>query len=702
VIITGDATLLPSAPGSATLGNARSGSITLTARDIGNSTTSASTLPRLTGSEGIPVQIGVAQGGRLNITGSLSGTLLLRDATNVEVGDLQIYAPAPGEIQAALGNVPLDPNRPQGVPRVSNDLALSGLFTPETSTDDNGNVRLDESLVTVEVGSYMGKLTVLRRVESQATATVVNGRITLITRDQGGQLFAVQPTVIITGGGITGAEASVFVSQGTLVAPSGTLTDGISVLTLGNGLDNPGDGYFTVPTVTFVGGGGSGAQAVAVLETVNTGQTDANGNPLFAPTGRIKEIQIINPGFGYTSLPNVIISAPAGTQALAQATVVDRTIPVTTLTLDNGGIQNPGIGYTVVPFVTLSGGLLGTARATATVDTNPLSPTYTQITQIQITLNGDTFPSGTATLAIGAPASAAQATANLQSGLITTFTITNPGGGYQSTPAVIISPTGLNPYDLTGDRLGLIADRIQIFDADTPASLLIEASLAAVAPWTNQRPVALVGSDTPATFSSDYATTFTLTQLQRFLVDDLVVGRRNPSHLGVGAGQMTIGTQLAAENLRTSRGLFLAGTRGLEDLGGSTGISFGAVALNFGSTVNLLGSGNVMTYLAGIIQGPCDDLSYGATFTLASGLRTLNNIQFPLTIGEVYGNPAYFTGQRFNQGITTQNGNVTLSADLIEQTRLVGFIDTTGGGKYPVAYAPNDGLGSLSGSATVI
>ena len=207
------------------------------------------------------------------------------------------------------------------------------------------------------------------------------------------------------------------------------------------------------------------------------------------------------------------------------------------------------------------------------------------------------------------------------------------------------------PYPLTLDRVGFISDRLQIFDPTTPSSVLIEAGLAAVAPWTNQRPVNL-GSVQPG------ASSYVEADLRRFLVNELVVGRRNPSHLGVGAGEFTISTALESNNLRVANGIFLAGTRGMSDLGGVTGASFDNVALNFGSTVQLTGSGNSSHYFSSIIQGPFVELTYEKPLTLSSGLRVLGNSIVPLTIGEIFGNPAYFTGQRFNQGITTQNGDV--------------------------------------------
>lgn len=112
---------------------------------------------------------------------------------------------------------------------------------------------------------------------------------------------------------------------------------------MGNGLDVAGEGYYTVPRVSFTGGGGSGAQGVAVIDT----------------SGHITAIRITDPGYGYTTLPSVVISSPSGTQALASATVVDGTIQNTTLTVANGGITNAGIGYTTAPQVTVTGGSMG-------------------------------------------------------------------------------------------------------------------------------------------------------------------------------------------------------------------------------------------------------------------------------------------------------------------------------------------------------
>lgn len=93
----------------------------------------------------------------------------------------------------------------------------------------------------------------------------------------------------------------------------------------------------------------------------------------------------------------------------------------------------------------------------------------------------------------------------------------------------------------------------------------------------------------------------------------------------------------------------------------------------------MTGAGNKVRYFSGVIRD--SGLSPGASFTLNSGLRTDDgNGTTPLTIGQVVVNAPEFSGRSFYQGIETQDGDITLRADDIELTRVVGFLDTTGGG----------------------
>ena len=631
ILITGDAIVQGGFGG--TQENARSGSITLAGYSITN--LEGSRLQRLSGSDGLPVQIGVAQGASIfNVTGSLLATLVDR-TTLTGVGDLKIYAPAPGQIEAAQGGAPLDPNHPVRLPRSSNDLAITGLRTEAQVVDDLGNILPDSSLVIVEVGGQEGLLTLLPKAPSSAIATVTNGAVTLIVPEEGGQLFAEPPEVIITGGGIVPADAAATISGGT-----------ITQIVLNNG----GSGYFSQPTVTITGGGGAGASVVAVINE---------------STGQITGINIVNPGYGYTTLPTVTISGPSGAPATATGTISG-------FILTGATITSPGSGYTVPPLVTISGGFFGTATATAIVSNG-------QVTGIQVQNNSDVF-FNPATITISPSASQASALANLTNGEVTSFTIVTPGGGYSGIPSVFYNAAGADPYNLDIDRLGLFADRIQIFDQSTPASLLITAASAAVGPFTNQHPVN-AGTKTAG------STSLEIGELNRFNVGDLVIGRRQEDEPTVGAGVITVSVKLEASGLRVTNGIVLAGTREVADQGGTTGLSLDQVTIDAGGSITLTGSGNSSRYFSAIIrdsglsgQVPVEKglQSRPASITLYSQLRSVNSVLAPLTLAEIFVDVPEFTGRRFYQGITTQNGDVTILADQIAQTPLVGWIHTTG------------------------
>ena len=639
VLITGDANVNGSTGG---LEVANSGSITITAHAIANDDTSA--LAVQTGSSGMPIQIGTATGASGgNGVGSLSAFVTDRDDVNVGAGDLLIYAPAPGELETAAGQ-PIDPNHPQQPPRSSNDLFLSRLQSDATKTDAADEVSPDESLVVVEVGAFEGKLTLQRYAPSSATATIgtnlsgqSNGQVTLITPIQGGALYNEAPTVVITGGGIVQAEAGA-------TSVSGGQLSAIVV-------DNGGSGYGNPPTVTIDGGGGTGATAVATV---------ANG----VVTG----ITITDKGFGYTSLPTVTLGPPAGTPATGTATSANYDLGGNTALLGISSITltSGGTGYTTAPSVTITdaGGLGGFgATANATINSSG------QVTGITITNPGFLYANPQVTL--GDPAGIATATANLTNGQITSYTITSPGAGYGSSPTVFLQ-TSADPYNLDVDKLLLAADRFSILSG-APTSLVVTAATAVVAPFTNQRPINL-GSATVG------STSFVSTDLQRFAVNDLVLGRRQETQPSVGAGVITISQAVAASSLRIANGIALAGTRQINDLGGSTGLAFKNVVLDAGAQASLTGTGNQIQYFSGIIRD--SGIAENATFTLSSSLTSSGTSQLPLTIGEVFLDGAFGTGQRFYQGITTQNGDIRVFANQIQQTRLVGFLDTTGGGVY--------------------
>jgi hypothetical protein len=72
-----------------------------------------------------------------------------------------------------------------------------------------------------------------------------------INVSSGGTGYTTAPTVAFSGGGGSGAQATAIVSNGVVTSVA---------------LDNPGTGYSSAPTVAFSGGGGSGATATATFQ----------------------------------------------------------------------------------------------------------------------------------------------------------------------------------------------------------------------------------------------------------------------------------------------------------------------------------------------------------------------------------------------------------------------------------------------------
>jgi hypothetical protein len=135
----------------------------------------------------------------------------------------------------------------------------------------------------------------------------------------------------------------------------------------------PGLGYANPPTVTFSGGGGSGAKAVTTLDK-----------------GTVSTITVTDGGSGYTSMPTVTLSAPdAVRQATATATIVGGII--TGITITDGGA---GYAAAANPQVVITGvgGVGSGASATATVANGA-------ITNITLTSGGTGYTGATVTVA---------------------------------------------------------------------------------------------------------------------------------------------------------------------------------------------------------------------------------------------------------------------------------------------------------------
>lgn len=228
-----------------------------------------------------------------------------------------------------------------------------------------------------------------------------------------------------------------------------------------------GSGYTEAPTITFSGGVGSGATAIA-------GLTGGAYNSL-------SEITVTAGGSGYTSAPTVIITGGSPGAATATATLatvspveisssVDEQDGVTLYTkewaIGSGVInirtnaRNDGLRtetWTSVgpsydsSFMQPPGVLLaqdsseeeGTKQwiATSIQNATGTSPLVgTTVASIELTDIGNAYYTTAPTVTLsGGGGSGATATATISSNVITGFTVTNIGSGYTSAPTVTLS-----------------------------------------------------------------------------------------------------------------------------------------------------------------------------------------------------------------------------------------------------------------------
>ena len=202
-----------------------------------------------------------------------------------------------------------------------------------------------------------------------ATASVtVNGSVSEITVTGGGSGYTSSPLVSIVGGGGSGAAATAIITKGV-----------VSRVLINSG----GTGYTSQPQITIVGGGGTGATATASVR------------------GPIQAVTVGSGGQSYTSTPSVTLSSGSG--AVAQAIVNNgRIISI--------AIISAGSGYTTAPEITIQGQGFG-AVARATIDTD--GENAGRVTGITIINRGISYVQGTTVINLNSVGQGAGFSANV-------------------------------------------------------------------------------------------------------------------------------------------------------------------------------------------------------------------------------------------------------------------------------------------------
>ena len=250
-----------------------------------------------------------------------------------------------------------------------------------------------------------------------ATATNSAGTISSIAVTSGGAGYTSPPQVTLEGGGGTYTSATAAIDAATGVVTGVTVTGA--------------SGYTSVPTVTIAPPASTATATATLTNDV------------------ISSINILNGGTGYSSANPPTVTLTGGNfTTLATATAV----------VDSGGviteiqINNPGAGYTSSPTVVISPPI-STAGATATIDGDG------QLTSITINpgQGGAGYTSAnppTVVLLGGGFVTLATATAVVTNGTVTKINVTNPGSGYQEAPTVILSP----PPELTATGTAIVSN----------------------------------------------------------------------------------------------------------------------------------------------------------------------------------------------------------------------------------------------------
>jgi hypothetical protein len=332
-----------------------------------------------------------------------------------------------------------------------------GYTTPPTLTASSPNVGVNTATLTATLGissititSPGAGYTSSSQIQISSSPTVTGFAATVglgVTLTDaiisGGVNYATLPTVTFSAPNV---------SSGTTATGGFTQLQGDTGVLGGFQITNPGSGYFSIPTVTVSGGGGTGAGvtittmrvANVVINNTGFGVTVVPSISIISPVGGgvagiasmgIGRVNVVGFGSGYNLPPTVTVtlvgSSGAGASVVAGLGVTSSNITIT----------NPGYGYSSIPTVTVSSptpvsiassiiagvGITGIVVNNSGIGYSGSTPT------INITSRGNNFGSGAVAIA--------------SSLIVTNVYITNPGSGYTasdlaSLPIATFSPTG--------------------------------------------------------------------------------------------------------------------------------------------------------------------------------------------------------------------------------------------------------------------
>ena len=214
------------------------------------------------------------------------------------------------------------------------------LFRYEDEVIDTGVDEIDDTLGGIEgadgeeilIGSGGTQKLTLVGTASQATASIgiINGGIQFISLTNRGKGYTFAPRVAISSapsGGLTGIATSKLLSG---IAIEGNISDSKKSVVQNIDLVNPGFGYTSNPTIQVIGNG-TGVAATSKIEN-----------------GVVGIVTITSGGSGYTTSPTITFTGLSTVSAAATAIVSAAG------TISAIHIRNAGVGYTVTPTISIA------------------------------------------------------------------------------------------------------------------------------------------------------------------------------------------------------------------------------------------------------------------------------------------------------------------------------------------------------------
>lgn len=240
---------------------------------------------------------------------------------------------------------------------------------------------------------------------SLATRSV--GRVVSISMVTGGSGYSSQPSVTISGGNGSGAQA--------VAHMAGTMVESIVIT-------NAGSGYTAAPSVIIDGN----AQATASVYA-------GDFRPAVFLRSRFNDMYVIDGmGRGLRWNGTAASMQPIGISKPSKGPSLSATTDAGQLSVGSVSIIRPGAGYTTAPAVSFSGGSPSTsATATATIFGG-------RVTAIKVTDAGAGYSTAPTVTLSGGCATGASFNVGVR-GSVADMTITSGGTGYTTAPTVVFS-----------------------------------------------------------------------------------------------------------------------------------------------------------------------------------------------------------------------------------------------------------------------